>query len=135
VSWASFHSLVKTLFIEPSACYRIGMFKRKEWLFTGKSGSEYTFSISPKSSELPASPGVLIMAYTHPRGHRAGWQVNVLGVVHCDNLQDEVSIVSDQDCIRETEWNCNYYLADLDDHSRSNLVQDLKLFYSPPCSF
>ena len=103
------------------------MFRQKEWSFTGASGTRHRFAILPKSDGLPQSPGVFILAYTHPRGHMAGWQVNPLFIGHADNmrsaLDNEVSLDQDQG----TLWNSNFVLLESDASVRENCVRDLKL--------
>lgn len=101
------------------------MFKQKEWSFTGASGTKYIFSILPKSQSLPPSPGIFILAYTHPRGHMAGWQVNPLFISHADNmcvtLDDGVRLDRDQGAM----WNCNFVLLESDPSVREMCVRDL----------
>jgi hypothetical protein len=112
--------------------YPQDMFKTEKWRFDGASGAQHTFSISPKSHEFPALPGVLILAYTHPRGHRAGWQVNVLHVGYGDNLRT-IATPLDQECLHENSWNCKYFLVEPNEHARRQIFLDLIQTYDPPC--
>jgi|GEM_PF-1043983 len=86
------------------------MFRQTKWSFTGASGTEYLFTILPKSEGLPQASGLFILAYTHPRGHMAGWQVNPLFIGHAENmelmLENEVMLDRDWRGI----WNCNFVL-------------------------
>jgi len=103
------------------------MFRQTKWSFTGVSGTDYLFTILPKSEGLPQSSGIFILAYTHPRGHMAGWQVNPLFIGHAENmglmLKSEVRL--DQEW-RGT-WNCNFVLLESVASVREMCVCDLNL--------
>jgi hypothetical protein len=102
------------------------MFMQKKWTATGASGAKYLFSILPKSDGLPQSAGVFILAYCHPRGHMAGWQVNPLFIGHADNmglaLENEVELDSDHMLM----WNCNFVLLESVTSAREICVRDLE---------
>jgi len=101
------------------------MFRQTKWTFTGVSGAEYLFTILPKSEGLPQSSGVFILAYTHPRGHMAGWQVNPLFIGHAENmglmLEDGVRLDPDGRDI----WNSNFVLLEPVASVREMCVCDL----------
>lgn len=103
------------------------MFKRKDWIFTGTSGTEYRFTLHPKSEGIPATPGVFILAYTHPCGHMAGWRVQPLFIGHAGNmrvaLDAEVEPARDQSPL----WNSNFVLSEADRLEREKCVRDLGL--------
>ncbi|AMK12395.1 MAG: hypothetical protein AB7E51_05290 [Pseudodesulfovibrio sp.] len=102
------------------------MFRQREWSFTGTSGKQYRFGIHPKSEKLPSAPGVYILAYTHPRGHLAGWQANPLHVGHADDLtlalEDEVPLDHD----RTPLWNSTFVLLESAPSARRACVRDLE---------
>jgi hypothetical protein len=102
------------------------VFNQKNWRFTGASGRQYSFTILPKGEGLPESPGVFIKAYTHPRGHMAGWCVTPLFIGHADNIHlafgDKVELTPDQAYI----WNCNFVLVEPAVSVREECVRDLK---------
>ncbi|QJB55609.1 hypothetical protein [Pseudodesulfovibrio sp. zrk46] len=101
------------------------MFKKEKWTFTGATGKEYVFTISSKSEGLLSTPGVFIQAYTHLRGHMAGWQVNPLHLAHSENMGAalDASELSDDDVAL---WNCNYVLMNGDEAAREEVVRDLR---------
>lgn len=109
------------------------MFEQKEWTFTGASGAARTFTLSPKSEELPAVPGVFILAYTHPRGHRAGWQVTVLNIRYCEDIRAGVRAEAGRSCLQKGNWNCNYYHIEPDEQAGRRQARDLVRAYDPPC--
>jgi hypothetical protein len=103
------------------------MFRIKEWSFTGASGAEYHFDILPKSEGLPPSAGVFILAYTHPRGHMAGWEVNPLLMSHAEDMRralaDEAELSRDQEFL----WNSTLVLLESDAPAREMCVRDLEM--------
>ncbi|WP_022660454.1 hypothetical protein [Paucidesulfovibrio longus] len=103
------------------------MFKEKKWSLTGASGAEYHFDILPKSQELPQSPGVFILAYTHPRGHVAGWAVNPLLVSHADNMRRALASEAELSRDRKFLWNSNLVLLESDASARETCVRDLHI--------
>ncbi|WP_316897066.1 hypothetical protein [Pseudodesulfovibrio indicus] len=102
------------------------MFKQREWYFTGTSGKQYRFGIHPNSERPPSAPGVFILAYTHPRGHLAGWQANPLLVGHADDLalalENEVPFDDD----RAPLWNSTFVLLESAPSARRACVRDLE---------
>ena len=106
------------------------MFKQKIWPFIGTSGTEYPFTILPKSEKLPQSAGVFILAYTHPRGHMAGWEITPILINHANNialaLDTETHLNRDQKAI----WNCNFVLLEPSQSAREKYVRDLKIHES-----
>lgn len=102
------------------------MFRQKEWPFLGASGAKYLFSIRPKSAGPDRGPGVFILAYTHPRGHLAGWRVNPLLIGHAEDmraaLENEVELHKDQAPL----WNSIFVLPESSASARETCVRDLK---------
>lgn len=102
------------------------MFRQKEWPFTGASGTKYLFSIRPKSAGPPGGPGVFILAYTHPRGHLAGWRVTPLLIGHAEDMRapivNEVELHKDQAPL----WNSTFVLPEPSASARETCVRDLK---------
>ncbi|TIH12941.1 hypothetical protein D0S45_16600 [Marinifilum sp. JC120] len=101
------------------------MFKQKEWPFSGKSGKEYTFGIFAKTRPIPEEAGVYILSYTHPRGHRAGFKVNMLYVGETDNFRQELTNPPEADCLWEGCWNCIYLLEIDNTKEREKVLADL----------
>lgn len=99
------------------------MFKQREWPFIGESGTQYRFSILPKSKGLPPKPGVFILAYVHPRGHRAGWQVNRLHVEHADDMRAALDRLDGGD--QPDLWNCTFVRPEADETARERCAHDL----------
>lgn len=109
------------------------MFKQKDWLFQGKSGEEYKFGIFAKTRPIPESGGVYILAYTHPRGHRSGFKVNMLYAGETDNFQQELAAPPQKDCLWEGNWNCIYLLPIKNAQEKKNLLADLISANEMPC--
>lgn len=109
------------------------MFNQTQWTFTGASNQEYTFTISPKSAGLPAKPGVVLFAYTHPRGHRAGYQANVLAVAESDDMSALIPSTEAKEILMDECWNCNFMLAETDAAERGYCLKDLYEAYAPRC--
>jgi len=101
------------------------MFKQKDWFFQGKSGTEYKFGIFAKTRPIPESGGVYILAYTHPRGHRAGFKVNMLYAGETDNFRKELANPPQADCLWDGCWNCIYLLPVNGVQDRKDLLADL----------
>ena len=99
---------------------------QKEWSFTGASGAEYVFTRLAKSEDMPQSPGVLVLAYIHLRGHLAGWQVNPLFIGHGEDMRSvldgEVELEGDLQFI----WNSNFVLSEPEAAAREACVRDLE---------
>ncbi|MBM9614542.1 hypothetical protein JWJ90_09590 [Desulfobulbus rhabdoformis] len=95
------------------------------WSLTGKSGSAYTFTVFTKSAPLSRTGGVLLPAYAHPRGHRAGFQVNPLKVQATDNMEDTRLSLSEQTELAEQCWNYTLVLDEPDPVKQSQIAQDL----------
>ena len=91
------------LFVARVACNFVN---EKEWLFKGASETNYTFEIYSKKALLPEAGGIFILAYNHPKGHLAGYQVNTLSMGETDNLQLAITNLPQQECLRGGCWNC-----------------------------
>ncbi|BCS88377.1 hypothetical protein [Pseudodesulfovibrio sediminis] len=109
------------------------MFRQKEWPFIGSSGTTYTFTIYPKSAELPDAGGIILLAYTHPRGHRAGYQANILHIGHGVDLSAPLDQQANLECAASECWNCTYALIEPDEKARVACVHDLLQNHMPPC--
>lgn len=109
------------------------MLQQKAWLFEGDSGAQYTFEIFSKKAKLPENGGIFIFAYTHPRGHLAGYQVNPLSMGMTDNLQSAIATLPQQECLREGCWNCTYILRLDEPGTRSESLKDLLKKYPVHC--
>lgn len=101
------------------------MFRQKEWIFSGKSGEEYTFEIFAKTRPIPEYGGIYILSYTHPRGHRAGFLVNMLYAGETDNFSNEMENPPQADCLWDGCWNCIYLLRIEDPSKRTKVLSDL----------
>ncbi|WP_319759031.1 hypothetical protein [Maridesulfovibrio sp.] len=101
------------------------MFKQKEWIFTGKSGKEYHFGIFAKTRPIPEYGGIYILSYTHPRGHRSGFQVNMLYAGAAENFKEILADPPKQDCLWEGNWNCIYLLKFPDQTEKNHVLADL----------
>ncbi len=102
------------------------MFRQKQWNFKGGSGKDYTFEIFKKKADFPTSGGVYIFAYTHLKGHIAGFAVNTLHIGQTDNLKKMHSAPPHQQCLITNCWNCTYVLhSDEDIQNRQTIVEDL----------
>jgi hypothetical protein len=102
------------------------MIPQDEWTFTGVSGKEYIFTLYPKSQGLPASAGVFILAYTHLRGHMAGWQANPLHIAQGENMSLALRAETEQDAEKTFIWNSNFVHLESDSSARSECVRDLE---------
>ena len=109
------------------------MLKQKEWLFEGGSGADYTFEIFSKKAKLPETGGIYIVAYTHPRGHLAGYQVNILSIGVTDNFQSAITALPQQECLRSECWNCTYILRLSEPETKSEILKDLLTKHPVPC--
>ncbi|WP_027180158.1 hypothetical protein [Maridesulfovibrio bastinii] len=101
------------------------MFNKKDWIFEGESGEQYTFQIFSKNSELPESGGIYILSYTQPRGHAAGFSVTVLSIGSSKNLRTAVAVPQDIECLKENCWNSIYLLEVEDEIEKSKILADL----------
>ncbi|GKT33193.1 hypothetical protein ADUPG1_002415 [Aduncisulcus paluster] len=101
------------------------MFKQKEWPFFGKSGQKCNFGIFAKTRPIPEYGGIYILAYTHPRGHRAGFKVNMLYIGAADNFRSELATPPQADCLWDGCWNCIYLLRIDEPKSREEVLADL----------
>jgi hypothetical protein len=101
------------------------MIGHDEWTFTGASGKEYTFTLYPKSEGLPPSAGVFILAYTHLRGHMAGWQTNPLRIGQGENMSLALTTEMKQEADKSFIWNSNLVLLEPNASAREECVRDL----------
>lgn len=109
------------------------MFKQKEWIFVGKSGDKYTFEIYKKDATYPRRAGIFIFAYTHPRGHLAGFETHALYIGSSDNLQETIASPPQQDCVTKECWNCTYILLTEDQKTQTDILSDLRESLPTPC--
>lgn len=109
------------------------MFKQKEWIFVGKSGEKYAFDICKKASQFPSNAGVFILAYTHPRGHLAGFETHALHIGCSDNLNESLLSPPQQDCVTKECWNCTYILLTEDQKTQTDILSDLRASLPTPC--
>lgn len=110
------------------------MFKHKNYFFKGKSGKEYSFVIFAKTRPIPESGGVYILTYTHPRGHRAGYKVNMLYAGETENLREELAEPAQADCLWDGNWNCIHLLEIEDSKEKKEVLADLLAGNDFPCS-
>lgn len=102
------------------------MFKQQEWPFIGASGKEYRFSICSKSTGLPSGPGIFILAYTHPRGHLAGWQVHPLTILQAEDMRHALESHAPLDHDQAMLWNSCFVLPESSESAREGCVRDLR---------
>ncbi|KAB1442809.1 hypothetical protein [Pseudodesulfovibrio senegalensis] len=107
------------------------MFRQEEWIFSGASGAHYRFSIRTKKSGLPQAPGVVMLAYTHPRGHMAGWQVNPLFIGHADDMSRIPESEVDPHSKQMALWNSCFLLPESLAAAREACVLDLERANAP----
>ena len=108
------------------------MLIKKNWVFEGKSGEKYTFESYSKSAQLPAVGGVYILSYAHPRGHLAGYQINILCMGTTENLNVAIAGLQQREEFLEQCWNYNYILYLDDAEIRDEYLKDL-LKNNPIC--
>ena len=108
------------------------MLMTKSWVFTGKSKKKYTFELYSKSAQLPEVGGIYILAYAHPRGHLAGFQINILCMGETVNLNATVSELQHREDLLKQCWNYNYILCLDDPGTRAEYLKDL-LENNPIC--
>ena len=93
--------------------------------FKGLSGKLYTFDIYSKSAKLPTTGGIFILTYSHPRGHLAGFQVNVLRMEIVTNLNSAVTdLRRDKNLLKEC-WNYTCTICLDDPEVREQYLEDL----------
>lgn len=108
------------------------MLMKKDWVFEGKSGKKYTFESYSKSAELPEAGGIYILSYAHPRGHLAGFQINILCMGTSENLNLVVAGLQHREDLLKQCWNYNYILCLDDPDTRDEYLKDL-LKNNPIC--
>ncbi|WP_415716531.1 hypothetical protein [Maridesulfovibrio sp.] len=101
------------------------MFKQKDWFFQGKSGTEYKFGIYAKTRPIPESGGIYILAYTHPRGHRSGFEVNMLYAGETENFRQRLVDPPQPECLWDGNWNCIYLLHVESAQKKRKILADL----------
>lgn len=94
-------------------------------LFTGKSGKQYNFELYSKSAPLPETGGIYILTYSHPRGHLAGVQINILYVGKTKNLNRSITGLQACERLKDQCWNYNYIRCIADPESRDACLKDL----------
>ena len=109
------------------------MFRQKEWIFKGQSGKEYSFIINKKSADFPEKGGLYILAYTHPRGHRAGFESHALYIGRTYNFKQELTSPPQQNCVIEECWNCTYILLAEGEKAQIAMIDDLRQAIPTPC--
>ena len=100
-------------------------------LFTGESGKQYNFELHSKSAPLPVTGGIYILTYTHPRGHLAGVQINILDIGKTENLNLSVTGLQQSEPLKEQCWNYNYIRCIDDPESRDACLKDLLYLLGP----
>jgi len=104
-------------------------------LFTGESGKQYDFKLYSKSAQLPETGGVYILTYTHPRGHLAGVQINILDIGKTENLNLSIKGLQQNERLKEQCWNYNYILCIDDPEIRDECLKNLLYLLSPTRRF
>ncbi|QGY40189.1 hypothetical protein GM415_08625 [Pseudodesulfovibrio cashew] len=107
--------------------------ERETRIFTGSSGERYRFAFRPKQTTFPDVPGVCILAYTHPRGHRAGFEAHPLAIAGTTSLKDTLAAPDHPECLANECWNSVYLLPLENARNREAVVDDLRQAYAPPC--
>jgi len=93
--------------------------------FIGVSGEAYTFNVSSKSTELPDAAGIYILTYSHPRGHLAGFQVNVLRMGTTVDLNAAIIELRQDESLMDKCWNYTCTLPLDDQETRDAYLEDL----------
>jgi hypothetical protein len=108
------------------------MLMKKNWVFEGKFNEKYTFELYSKSAEIPEVGGIYILTYAHPRGHLAGYQINILCMGATESQNVAVSDLQQQECLLKQCWNYNYILCLDEQDTRDEYLKDL-LKNNPIC--
>lgn len=101
--------------------------------FTGVSGEAYRFNVSSKSTELSDAGGIYILTYCHPRGHLAGFQVNVLRMGTTVDLNSAILELRQDENLMEECWNYTCTLPLDDPDTRDEYLEDLCQITSAQC--
>jgi hypothetical protein len=109
------------------------MLMENQWSFTGTTGKQYTFAVFSKSALLPHAGGIYILAYAHPRGHLAGFQVTPLTMGATDDLQRAVAALQQHEYLVRECWNYTFILTLDDMEQRDELMNDLSDAYRLCC--
>ncbi|MGE4401569.1 MAG: hypothetical protein AB7F61_07770 [Desulfobulbus sp.] len=109
------------------------MLLEKTWSFTGKTGKHYPFTVFSKSALLPENGGIYILAYAHPRGHLAGFQINTLTMGETDNLHLAVSTLQQDKYLVNECWNYTFILPLDAPEQRTSYFNDLIAANPPRC--
>ncbi len=110
------------------------MFRQKEWIFKGLSGTDYPFEIMKKSSDFESIKAIYILTYKHPRGHLAGFVVNPLYIGQTDNLKVALINHPQADCVFNECYNCLHVMKlEADENARRAIVEDLLKANPTPC--
>lgn len=108
------------------------------WRFTGTSGKEYTFTSQTRSDRLSVDAGLFILAYIHPRGHLAGYQLHILHLGVSENLKESIGRLNDDKHLSEGCWNATLILKLGTGVKKADTFQDLQdlpnehIFATPP---
>lgn len=81
----------------------------------------YPFVTYTKREAISCQQGVYIFAYTHLRGHLAGYQLNILKVTQAENFHQAVQGGDALAALEQRHWNSVYFL-DLPDSEEKNLL-------------
>jgi len=100
---------------------------QKQLEISGQSGESYTFDVYPKSAHLPEKAGLYIITYTHPRGHLAGYQINIICMGRSTNLEAAVADLRERENLAEECWNYTCILCIDDVPKISRILEDLHL--------
>lgn len=95
--------------------------------FSGESGKSYFFDVFTKNTHLPERAGIYITTYAHPRGHLAGFQVNVLCVGMATNLESAVAGLREKDRWAKECWNYTCILCIDDEAIIRKYLKDLQI--------
>jgi hypothetical protein len=106
------------------------MYISKEIEFNGASGKTYSFTVYPKSGQLPESSGLYILTYIHPRGHIAGFKVNIIAMGEANNLNAVIDDLRQEDRLLKECWNYSCIMTFDNTAIRQESLEDLSLITS-----
>lgn len=101
--------------------------------FTGISGHKYTFNVYPKNRVHHEKEAVYVVTHRTIKAD-ASVDHNVLFVGETKNLRTVFDSHSKEACFEKEVANCVCVYWEEHSETRTNISDDLKNFYHPPCN-